>query len=140
MTHIHRLLRPIVMGMVVLALTAGAAFAGRPTGVSLRHDLGAPTVGAGQEAGETDEDGDAEEAPDADAEAGGDHCATDPGAATPEELAALNHGAIVCWAAHQETPEGYRNHGAFVSAWAKKDHASEAAHRGQAGKDKSHKP
>ena len=48
-----------------------------------------------------------------------DHCATDPTTLTPEELAAMNHGAIVCWAAHQPTPDGYANHGAWVSHWAK---------------------
>jgi hypothetical protein len=31
----------------------------------------------------------------------------------------MNHGSIVCWAAHQPTPAtGYANHGAWVSHWA----------------------
>ena len=30
----------------------------------------------------------------------------------------MNHGSIVCWAAHQTSWDGYKNHGAFVSHWA----------------------
>ena len=54
-----------------------------------------------------------------DAEAAGEHCATDPTLLTPEDLAAMNHGSIVCWAAQQtEWPEWFSNHGAFVRCWA----------------------
>lgn len=49
----------------------------------------------------------------------GEHCATDPTLLTPEDLDAMNHGSIVCWAAHQaEWPEWFGNHGAFVRCWA----------------------
>jgi len=49
----------------------------------------------------------------------GDSCTVDPTAATPEELDAMNHGAMVCWAAQQTTwPEWFSNHGAFVRCWA----------------------
>jgi hypothetical protein len=52
------------------------------------------------------------------ADAGG-NCTTDPTTATPEELGAMNHGAIVCWAAQQvEWPAWFSNHGAFVRCWA----------------------
>jgi hypothetical protein len=33
-----------------------------------------------------------------------------------------NHGGVVCGAAHAETPEGYANHGAYVSEVAKENH------------------
>ena len=45
------------------------------------------------------------------------------GAAAPQ----ASFGQIVCWAAHQETPEGYRNHGAWVSEWARSQHGSPSA-------------
>ena len=51
-------------------------------------------------------------------DSGGDHCATDPTSLSVDELAAMNHGSIVCWAAHQTSWDGYANHGAFVSHWA----------------------
>jgi hypothetical protein len=55
---------------------------------------------------------------DADTQDAADSC-TDPSAATPEELAAMNHGAMVCWAAQQTAwPTWFSNHGAFVRCWA----------------------
>jgi hypothetical protein len=47
----------------------------------------------------------------------------------PSVLATLNHGSVVCSAAHQDPPDGYsadgfRNHGAWVSSFAKGDHGS----------------
>ena len=56
----------------------------------------------------------------------GDHCATGPTTLTASQLEAANHGSIVCWAAHQATPDGYANHGAFVSEWARKNHGAAA--------------
>lgn len=48
-----------------------------------------------------------------------DTCLTDPTGLTEEELAAMSHGSIVCWAAHQTTwPAWFANHGKFVSCWA----------------------
>ena len=48
-----------------------------------------------------------------------DNCLTDPTGLTAEELAAMSHGSIVCWAAHQtEWPAWFANHGKFVSCWA----------------------
>ncbi len=69
---------------------------------------------------DTDEDADEEADEDVEpAEDAGEHCATDPTALTPEGLEAMNHGAVVCWAAHQtEWPEWFANHGAFVRCWA----------------------
>jgi hypothetical protein len=52
---------------------------------------------------------------------------------TDQELAALGHGSYVCWAAHQPTPDGYANHGAWVSHWA---HMGKA--KGTAGKSHGH--
>jgi hypothetical protein len=72
---------------------------------------------------ETDEDVESEEAG-----AGGEHCATDPSALTPEDLALMNHGSIACWAAHQtEWPAWFSNHGAFVRCWAHQGKADAAS-------------
>lgn len=38
-----------------------------------------------------------------------------------------NHGKIVSEAAHSETPEGFRNHGAYVSSVARGEKAEKAA-------------
>ena len=38
-------------------------------------------------------------------------------------LETLDHGSVVCTAAHMDTPEGYANHGEWVSHWAKMGHA-----------------
>ena len=77
---------------------------------------------------ETDEGAEVDETTDEETEAGAtveeasNNCLTDPTDATTlteEELLAMNHGSIVCWAAHQKTwPEEFRNHGAWVSSWA----------------------
>ena len=38
----------------------------------------------------------------------------------------MNHGSIVCWAAHQtEWPAEFKNHGAWVRSWAQWDKADE---------------
>jgi hypothetical protein len=68
---------------------------------------------------ETDEDTETDEDAEETSEEAGDHCTTDPSEFTPEELADMNHGSIVCWAAHQtEWPEWFANHGPFVKCWA----------------------
>ena len=131
---IPRRLGPILAGIVVLVLSGGAAFAGQPSDVPVdgravaaeRSGLEIPPGNAAPTA--EDEDGDedaeaetAEAEEDAEPEGEGDHC-VDPSTLTPEVLAETNHGAIVCWAAHQETPEGYDNHGKWVSEWARNNH------------------
>ena len=137
-TAITRRLRPILAGLVVLILSGGAAFAGQPTDLPVdgramaaeRSGLEIPPLNPAPTVEDEDEpEGELdEEAPEAnveaDAEGENEHC-VDPATLTPEVLAETNHGAIVCWAAHQETPDGYANHGAWVSEWAKKNHGHE---------------
>jgi hypothetical protein len=69
-----------------------------------------------------------------------DNCLTDPTTLTPEEFAAMSHGSIVCWAAHQDTPEGYSNHGAWVSQWAHLGKGGDAAVNGKAHGNGKAKP
>lgn len=134
MISILKRLRPLLIGLVALLFTAGIAFAGKPSvpanGLTVASEASGKVVPVqadegdedGQENVESDEDAEAPEAPEVETEAAGDNCATDPTALSEEDLAALRHGSVVCWAAHQETPEGYANHGAWVSEWAKKNH------------------
>ena len=133
MTSVLTRLRPLLIGLVVLIFTAGIAFAGKPStpanGLSVASEASGKTVPVRAEVDE-DEDEDLdeeveEEAPEAEdeveTEEAGDNCATDPTALTAEELAEVRHGSVVCWAAHQETPDGYANKGEWMSEWAKKN-------------------
>lgn len=74
---------------------------------------------------------------------GGDHCATNPTGLSDSDLAAMNHGSIVCWAAHQASwPTIYANHGAFVSHWAhegKTNGSQKDATHGKSAWGQSHK-
>jgi len=122
-----------------IAFSAGLVFASPP---ALPDQAGTGLANAGLHAGkvvpvraglldeETAEDEDTEADEDATSdeeteveeldEETGDNCATDPTGLTDEELAAMRHGSIVCWAAHQDSwPEEFKNHGQWVSSWAK---------------------
>jgi hypothetical protein len=44
---------------------------------------------------------------------------------TTTEAEEPNHGAVVCGAAQAETPDGYANHGAYVSEVARDNHGAE---------------
>ena len=127
MTH----LRGVLIALVALALSAGLAFGAQPEasgwGLSNASEKAGKTVPvkAGQ-AEDTDEDTTDEDEPTEDvedtedaSEEGGENCSTDPTALTPEELAEMRHGSVVCWAAHQtEWPEWFTKHGDFVKCWA----------------------
>jgi len=142
--HIRSLLIAVVALAMSAGLTLGAAAPQASFGQARAFANTATTAGAGDEltAGEDeDEDEDAElegaEEEDVDAEGdGGENCATDP-TALETDLTTLTHGQIVCWAAHQATPEGYANHGAWVSEWARADHGGAAATKSK-GKAKGH--
>jgi hypothetical protein len=107
-------LRGALIAIVVLALSASLAFGAQaPVG----GWSAAGTFERNQNAGGDDETTETEE--EESAEDAGENCLTDPTTATPEELDALRHGQVVCWAAHQtEWPEWFANKGAFVSCWA----------------------
>lgn len=138
MTSAFRHLRPLLISLVALLLTAGIAFAGKPTAVGSGHATASeasgvtvPVAGADEAEGsdqtiDADEDTEPDQETETNQADAGDHCLVDPNTATDEELAALNHGAIVCWAAHQPTPDGEK-HGALVSEWARKNHGADAS-------------
>lgn len=134
MTVIIQRLRPLLVGIVALLLTAGIAFASKPPAVPTSSVVApvpaVPETVAGEDGGTdtattsetTPVEATTEETDETEETSDGDSCSVDPTALDEDQLAGLNHGSIVCGAAHQEAPEGYRNHGAWVSEWAKKNH------------------
>lgn len=130
MTSILRQFRGMLVAIAILALTAGAAMAGQPAtpanGLEVAAQHAGKTVPVVDAApGEEDEDEDEDEEVEG-AEDTADNCLVDPTGLDEVALAELTHGQIVCWAAHQGTPEGYDNHGAWVSEWARGDHGAPA--------------
>jgi len=134
---IHRLrglhgVRGFAIAFVGLALSASLAFGAQPTATGLAnaalHAGKTVPVQAGDEetAGDENADETTDETTNENADAG-DNCTTDPTGLTAEELAAMRHGSIVCWAAQQTSwPEWFSNHGAFVKCWAHQGKADAA--------------
>ena len=150
MRIVIRHIRSLLIALVALAMSASLTFGAAAPQSSSAHTRGisqaGTTAGSGDEVtegededadededAETDEDVDADEAEEGD---GGENCLTDP-TDPATDLTTLTHGQIVCWAAHQETPEGYRNHGAWVSSFAKGEHGNAGAAK-SGGKGKGH--
>lgn len=135
---IHRL-RALLIAVAALALSTTLAFGAEPASIGLAnaaaHSGKTVPVGAAEDENAGDEDTDestdedTDEDTDADAnENAGENCSTDPSELTAEELAAMRHGSIVCWAAQQtEWPEWFSNHGAFVKCWAHSGKADAAS-------------
>jgi len=122
---------------VALVLTAGIAFAAKPStpanGLSVAAQAAGktvPVVSSGDENATPDEETETEtETTETETteDTGGDNCATDPTNLTEEQLAAMTHGSVVCWAAQQDTPDGFDNHGAWVKSWATNNAGSDAS-------------
>ena len=128
MTKLILRLRGILIALAALALSAGLAFGAQPDaslwGLANASSHAGQTVPVqagdeettGDEATDETTDGSTDETTSSDS---ADNCTTDPTTLTPEQLAAANHGSVVCWAAQQtEWPEWFSNHGAFVACWA----------------------
>ena len=157
MTRLIRNLRPLLVGVVALFLTAGIAFAAKPaaTGAGTQTGLQAssqqvPKAHDGTEPAEADEDQgtpevdtdtkvdtgtkvdtDSETATDGTASENASHCSVDLTSADAIKAAA-NHGSVVCSAAHQKTfPDTFKNHGAWVSSFAHQNHGADASAAGK---------
>jgi hypothetical protein len=152
-------LQGLLIALVALALSASLAFGAQPdssaTGLAnaaAHAGKTVPVANSGDEetAGDEDNDEDTDEDEEAAEEETGDetgdeteetadaadHCLVDPTLLTEDELAAMNHGSVVCWAAHQETwPEEFTNRGAWVSSWAHTGKASETKDAAKAARD-----
>ena len=135
MTNLIRHFRGPLIAIVALTMSAGLASAAHP---AADRQNNAVTQANSSETAEPDESEgpDESETPDSN-DSAGDNCATDPTGLTSDQLAAMSHGSIVCWAAHQDTPEGWDNHGAWVSHWAHMNKGSDAS---SSNKGKGHSP
>ncbi len=115
MIDLTRRFRGLGIAFVVLALSAGAVFATSPALPSQASDTARTAVdkvGAddGSEAPESEapeSDAPESEAPESDA--------PKVDAPASDNAPSDNHGALVSGAAQMDTPEGFPNHGAFVS-------------------------
>ena len=128
MTDILRRFKGVLIAVPALALSASLAFgaqapaSGYALGSSYEDGNQTPEASGDEDTNETV---DTPEVTDATTSDSADNCTTDPTGLTAEQLAAMSHGSIVCWAAHQtEWPAWFKNHGQFVSCW---------AHQGKAG-------
>lgn len=121
MKDIIRRFRGLLIAVVALALSASLTFGAQApaAGYALGSSFQAGTTEVnGDEDADEQEDTEKDETTDESSDSA-DNCLTDPTTLTEEELAAMSHGSIVCWAAQQtEWPEWFANHGKFVSCWA----------------------
>ena len=136
MINLIRHFRGPLIAVVALTMSAGLASAAHPAADRQSNNVsqGNPSESADPNESESPE---SSETPDSSDNAGA-NCATDPTGLTSDQLAALSHGSIVCWAAQQPTPSGYANHGAWVSHWAHMNKGNDAGATG--GKSKGHSP
>jgi hypothetical protein len=139
---VRKLLTAVASAAVIVAMAAAVSFAATPpedadfgleraaeqAGFAVPVQNGQDAAPAGGQADDQDRDeNEPEETVEEAQDATGEHCSVDPRGASPEVLAELNHGAIACWAAQQETPDGFDNHGKWVSSWAKQNHGQDTA-------------
>ena len=128
MTHLMTRFRGLMVAIVALAISAGAAFAWGGPPEATTDGLATAAAAAGKTVPAR-----AEEAPNA----GGDEDAAEdgdeadaPSADEPaDETATDNHGSLVSQAAQMDTPTAFTdeglNHGAFVSCVARMNHGHE---------------
>jgi hypothetical protein len=135
-TFLLKRFRGPLIAIVAVMFSATIAMAGQPasTGLANASNHAGKTVPV-QATDEQTNEPDESESPETDeSNASADNCTVDL-TQSAEALAALTHGSVVCTAAHMDTPEGFDNHGAWVSSWAKKNHGADASATGL-----THKP
>lgn len=127
--------RALIIAIVALIFSATIVFAGQPSshagqGLANAASHAGKTVpdGASDETTETDESETETSETESDSSESADNCTVD----LTGDLSAFTHGAVVCTAAQMDTPDGYANHGAWVSHWAKMNNGAAAAAAGKA--------
>ncbi|MEO5918757.1 MAG: hypothetical protein ABIQ17_04270 [Candidatus Limnocylindrales bacterium] len=130
MTRLLHHLRPLLVGLVALLLTAGIAFAAKPAPTGAGTETG--TQASGQQvpsARDGTEPAEVEADTETDSDSA-DHCSVDLTSQAAID-AAPNHGSVVCSAAHQKDfPDTFKNHGAWVSSFAHQNHGTDASATG----------
>lgn len=134
-----RRFRGPLIAIVAVACSAGIALAAQPSGnaaaglsnAATHAGKTVPVQATDEQSGNQDESSETNESADTSSSDNADHCNVDL-TQDPSVLAGLNHGSVVCTAAHQDTPQGYDNHGAWVSHWAKMNKGANAAAAGKA--------
>jgi hypothetical protein len=139
--RLHRHLRPLVVAVATLAVSAGVVLAGgggltmpdaAADGLAKASAAAGKTVPvvARPQAPEVEEQPavpaePAEPAEPADGQAAEDETASEPCPMLAPGEEYETHGAKVCAAAHADVPDGYANRGAYVSEVARDNHGAE---------------
>ena len=126
-----RRFRSPLIAIVAVVFSAGIVMAAQPpanasAGLSNAATHAGKTVPVQDEQSGQDETTETDESTDTNTSDSADHCTVDL-TQDPSVLAGLNHGSVVCTAAQQDTPQGYDNHGAWVSHWAKMNKGADAS-------------
>lgn len=121
------------------SLSTAATHSGKTVPVKVSNDGSDSTDATETEAPDPTEAPDATDTTDTTDTGSASNCATDPTNFTTEQFLAATHGSVVCWAAQQPTPDGYANHGAWVSHWAKLGKDGTSATARTHGKSGQHK-
>lgn len=135
MTHF----RAAMIAIVAIIFSATVALAGQPPssarGLANAASHAGKTVPnqASDETSESSESSETSETDESETESSdsADQCTVD----LTGDLSGSTHGAVVCSAAQMDTPDGYANHGAWVSHWARMNKGADASAAG-----KAHKP
>jgi hypothetical protein len=110
-------LRPTLVALAILALSATAVFAAGPA---------RPEFAPGSHQPEASKSAEPSEAPEATETAEATEAVEATEAARPSDSAEashpVNHGCVVSLAAKTATPSGFKNHGQWVSSIAKNNH------------------
>jgi len=118
-----RRLRGLLLALGILTLSATVVFAGAASGKASGLAAAHPVAATESEqpdatAGDTDTQTESKAPDTTDTSSSGNACNIDLTQA-PSALSGYSHGELVCSAAHETTPAGYANHGAWVKTWAK---------------------
>jgi hypothetical protein len=134
LTFLRRLRGPLI-AIVAIVFSASIAMAGQPAGKTTGLANAASHAGKTVPVQATDGSSEADESSETDTETDTGDAANDCNVDLTGDLSGFTHGQVVCTAAHMDTPDGYANHGAWVSHWAKQNAGADAAAAG-----KAHKP
>jgi cell pole-organizing protein PopZ len=142
MTPAVRRLRSPLIALGLLALSANLAFAGHAGTTAGSATVDRPQATQGESSPDASAETETSEPAEATEPEAAESACPDIDLSTVTDLSSYSHGQIVCSAAHMDTPDGYANHGAWVSHWARGDHGAGSgavdgpSHKGQGAANK----